>query len=127
MKSRNNAGFTLLELLIVVIIIGILATVAIPQFTNATKRAKESEARAVIDSILTAEVAYYAEKGVFSQAMSDLIASIPTMKNWTSAANPGGNSTLVSITMVDKNDGTHFMGGIMDNLQARTVTNENGF
>lgn len=43
MKPRppRNAGFTLVELIIVIIILGILAALAIPQFTTSTKDAKE--------------------------------------------------------------------------------------
>lgn len=42
MKTRRNSGFTLVEILIVVIILGILAAVVIPQFTDASTRAKDS-------------------------------------------------------------------------------------
>jgi type II secretion system protein G len=42
MKSRKTKGFTLVEILIVVVILGILAAIVIPQFTNASTEAKES-------------------------------------------------------------------------------------
>lgn len=42
MKARKNQGFTLVEILIVVVILGILAAIVIPQFTNASESAKAS-------------------------------------------------------------------------------------
>lgn len=42
MRTRTNKGFTLVEILIVVVILGILAAIVIPQFTNASTEAKES-------------------------------------------------------------------------------------
>jgi len=48
-------GFTLVELIIVVIVIGILATVAIPQFLRATERAKGGKARSAMAQIASAE------------------------------------------------------------------------
>src|SRR5688500_20176984 len=42
MTRTNRKGFTLIEILIVVIILGILAAIVIPQFTNASKEAKQS-------------------------------------------------------------------------------------
>ncbi|MHC5209533.1 MAG: prepilin-type N-terminal cleavage/methylation domain-containing protein [Planctomycetota bacterium] len=50
-RRRGATGFTLVELLIVVIILGILAAVVIPQFTNATGEAKESSLRASLSTV----------------------------------------------------------------------------
>ena len=57
----NRKGFTLIELMIVVAIIGILAAIAIPSFLAMQLRAKRSELPTNLDAIRTAEKAYHAE------------------------------------------------------------------
>ena len=54
----NRKGFTLVELMIVVAIIGILAAIAIPNFVSMQYRAKRAEVPANVDGIKTAELAY---------------------------------------------------------------------
>src|SRR5256885_5179258 len=49
--SRVSKGFTLIEILIVVIILGILAAIVIPQFTNASKEAKQSALVTMVQSM----------------------------------------------------------------------------
>ncbi len=59
-------GFTLIELMIVVAIIGILAAIAIPSFLAMQLRAKRSELPTNIDAIRTSEKAYHAEWDVYT-------------------------------------------------------------
>jgi prepilin-type N-terminal cleavage/methylation domain-containing protein len=68
MLRRNQGGFTLVELMIVVIIVGILAAVAIPMYQGATERAKASEAVAALGTIRGALRVYYAEHGTYVNA-----------------------------------------------------------
>jgi len=68
MQSLGRRGFTLVELMIVVIIVGILAAVAIPMYTGATDRAKASEAVAALGTIRGAMRVYYAEHGTYIDA-----------------------------------------------------------
>jgi type II secretion system protein G len=63
---RNSKGFTLIELMIVVVIIGILAALAIPRFTQASARAKEKEADGILKQIYTLQNAYYANNGTYA-------------------------------------------------------------
>jgi type IV pilus assembly protein PilA len=58
---NNKKGFTLIELMIVVAIIGILAAIAIPNFMNYQCKAKQSEAKTVLGNIRVAQEAYRAE------------------------------------------------------------------
>ena len=61
----NQKGFTLLELMIVVVIIGILAAMAIPRFISVTSKAKQSEAKLILKQIYSNERIYYEQFGEF--------------------------------------------------------------
>ncbi len=61
---KNQSGFTLIELMIVVAIIGVLAAIAIPAFINYVKRSKTSEAPANLKAMFTGAASYYtSERG----------------------------------------------------------------
>lgn len=67
--SKNfvgQKGFTLIELMIVVAIIGILAAIAIPNFMQYQAKSKQSEAKTNLGGIYTSEVAYFGEQNAFS-------------------------------------------------------------
>ncbi|MFC1538636.1 type IV pilin protein [Candidatus Latescibacterota bacterium] len=59
MITKNEHGFTLVELMIVVVIIGILASIAVPKFTAIITRAKVTEAKTILKQIVDMEKTYY--------------------------------------------------------------------
>jgi type IV pilus assembly protein PilA len=60
-KEEREGGFTLIELLVVIIIIGILAAIAIPVFLNQRKKGYDSQAKADLRNLATAEETYLTE------------------------------------------------------------------
>jgi prepilin-type N-terminal cleavage/methylation domain-containing protein len=62
---KNNRGFTRIELLVVILILGILSIIAIPIYKEYAKRAFLSEGDALLLSLQAAEKIYYAEFGAF--------------------------------------------------------------
>ena len=65
LRTQNKKGFTLIELMIVVVIIGILAALAIPRFMQATTKSKQSEAKQILKQVYTMERTYRQENGVY--------------------------------------------------------------
>ena len=65
LKLRSKKGFTLIELLIVVAIIGILAAIAIPQFSAYRQKAYNAAAESDLKNSKTAMESYYADNQVY--------------------------------------------------------------
>ena len=73
MKSKevwkSQAGFTLTELLVVIVVVGILAALTIPKFTNVTTRAKTTEAKLMLKQVHNLQKAYYLENDIYASTL----------------------------------------------------------
>ena len=78
-KLNNKKGFTLVELIVVIVIIGILAAVLVPKLGGFTDRAKSTEALVAAKQVATAYDAYYAENDNVWSKDADAKAYVVTM------------------------------------------------
>jgi prepilin-type N-terminal cleavage/methylation domain-containing protein len=63
---KGRRGFTLIELVVVIVIVGVLASIALPRYASFLERARAAEAIRAIDAIRTGALAYRAETGNFT-------------------------------------------------------------
>lgn len=74
---KNNLGFTLLELLVVVTIIGVLSAITVPQFNDYRRRAFDARALSDLRNVAIAEEAYFMDEEEYLSCVNDECATLP--------------------------------------------------
>ena len=95
-KEGRNSGFTLVELAVVVVIIGVLAAFAVPRFLASVERSKAAEAFNYLASIHSSQERYHARQGTYAGDLSALDIELVDPEYFTvgTVAVPSGESDL---------------------------------
>jgi len=93
MKRAAKKGFTLVEILIVVIILGILAAIVIPQFTQASTQAKESNLKTNLQTVRSQLLLYKMQHDGEAYPDSDFVNQMTTYTNPAGAAQATADAT----------------------------------
>jgi type IV pilus assembly protein PilA len=101
-------GFTLLELLVVIIILGVLAAIALPAYLNQVQKGKQSEAKAYISTLNKGQKAYFTTKSTYGGSIDLLGVGVPA----------GTPNYTYSVS-------TNSSGNISDNYAIATATPKN--
>ena len=102
---KQNRGFTLVELLITIAILGILASVAVPRLFPQTERARSGEAITILSAIRQGEEAFTLENGVYIA-----LAASDTDVDWNQIGmdNPNNNADFFAYAVAVGNPATTF-------------------
>jgi len=112
LKRNKQKGFTLIELMIVVAIIGILAAIAIPNYLSYTCKAKQTEAKSNLGAIATCQEAYSAEFDTYSNTLTAI--GFKTKGDTRYTYSPGFLTTTTYTATATEKAGTPFGNGISD-------------
>ena len=102
-RVKNKKGFTLIELMIVVAIVGILAAIAIPAYLDYTVKTKISEVTVAMDALAQSASEYHAARGTFpltTYDVPDLAAVSGQYSSWNYSSSDAVNNCLLTATFL---------------------------
>lgn len=127
-KQHMQQGFTLIELMIVVAIIGILAAIAIPAYQDYVARAQVSEGLSLTDGVKTALLEQYTQNGTCPSnagaAVGGLAADNTILGKYVSKVTTGGTAPACTITATFKSTGV--ATGVAGNSLILTMADNGG-
>ena len=127
-RTQEEKGFILIELLVVILIIGILAAIAIPAFLNQKGKAYDSNAKSDARTAATAEETYYTDNNAYAPVaqLSAITAIEPTLNHATPTVANGGEALSVAAPATALYGATLVAGATASNSFQVTVTSKSG-
>jgi prepilin-type N-terminal cleavage/methylation domain-containing protein len=98
-EERRARGFTLIELVVVLAILGVLISIAIPRYMASRKASYKTEAENLLQEVRTLEWSYYQQYNLFDTSGASIGFAAPGGMHWGSPAFSGNNSQSVQMLM----------------------------
>ncbi len=125
--ERNQKGFTLIELMIVVAIIGILAAIAIPNFLKYQAKARQAEAKINLAGIYVAETSYFGEQARYGSFAEVGFALAGSANRYTYRSGAGGVAGGVNTGAAGVDTINAKVGGVQAQGIPAALNSANGF
>ena len=106
-RLRAEDGFTLVEMLVVVLIIGVLASLGLATFLNQRAKAQDSEAKTAVTAAATALVVYEGDNGTFGGADQSDLAKIEPSLGQANALQVDGTPKTFEVSVESKAGGSY--------------------
>lgn len=104
MKINNKRGFTLIEVLVVVVILGVLAGLALPVYQGQVEKSRAAEALAQLDAMRSSMIRYFSQNGTYATAT--LGAGAATDLDYNPNVGQAGQTILFTYTIQAQAAGT---------------------
>jgi prepilin-type N-terminal cleavage/methylation domain-containing protein len=121
-EGTMRKGFTLIELMIVVVIIGVLAAIAIPKFSSVQDLARQSACRGNMRTLATAEAVYFPVYNCFTNDINSLAAVQENAPLVRCPSNPGAGAYVLGVpdsdeyTVACPDNGTTLHGSVASGI-----------
>ncbi len=122
--AKPQNGFSLIEVMVVVAIIGILATLAIPEFTGWIATSKQTEAKTNLMALYTAQKIYFASNQKYATALKDLAFEIPQDTKYTYIIDAKTNTFTITAESNLDDDATNDVWTVDQDKKLLNTTND---
>jgi type IV pilus assembly protein PilE len=106
-SASQHAGYSLLEAIISVIILGIVISVAIPNFTVTIEKTRASEGVKILSEVLTAQRAFFAEHQAYATDWADLDITITNPENFNNLDDTSVDNDPTAVAVVQRSNGAY--------------------